>query len=54
MAEEERQLDIFKRRLRAMEENGTISYYEILFDAKSFSDFLSRRQRNETSSRMNM
>jgi murein DD-endopeptidase MepM/ murein hydrolase activator NlpD len=42
MAEEERQLDIFKRRLRAMEENGTISYYEILFDAKSFSDFLSR------------
>jgi murein DD-endopeptidase MepM/ murein hydrolase activator NlpD len=42
VAEEERQLDLFKKRLRAMEENGTISYYEILFDAKSFSDLLSR------------
>jgi murein DD-endopeptidase MepM/ murein hydrolase activator NlpD len=42
LAEEERQMKIFKRRLRAMEENGTITYYEILFDASSFSDFLSR------------
>ena len=42
MEEEAKQLDLFKKRLRAMEENGTISYYEILFDAKSFSDLLSR------------
>jgi peptidoglycan hydrolase CwlO-like protein len=32
-------MEVFKRRLRMMEENGTITYYEILFDANSFSDF---------------
>jgi len=42
LADEVKQIEIFKKRVRAMEENGSISYYEILFDAKSFSDLLSR------------
>ncbi len=36
------QFEDFKERIRMMEENGTISYYSILFDAKSFSDMLGR------------
>jgi len=32
----------YKQRLRAMEENGSISYWNILFDANSFSDLLDR------------
>lgn len=32
----------YKARLRAMEENGKISYWSILFKASSFSDLLSR------------
>lgn len=32
----------YKDRLRAMEENGTVSYWSVLFKAKSFSDLLSR------------
>ncbi len=39
---EETQLQAYKRHLRAMEENGLISYIEILFQSKSFADLLSR------------
>jgi murein DD-endopeptidase MepM/ murein hydrolase activator NlpD len=42
LADEVSQIEIFKERVRAMEENGSISYYEILFQAKDFSDLLSR------------
>ena len=31
-----------KERIRAMEEAGTISYWEVLFEANSFTDFLDR------------
>ncbi len=41
-AEEERQLQVFKFRLRAMEELGSVSYASILFGADSFSDLLGR------------
>ena len=40
--QEAAQMVLYKSRLRAMEENGTISYFAILFDATSFSDLLSR------------
>ena len=39
---EAEQYELFKKRVRAMEENGTISYFSILFEAKNFSDLLSR------------
>ena len=39
---EDQQYSLYKERVRAMEENGTISYFEIIFGAKSFSDLLSR------------
>lgn len=39
--EEEAQRELFNSRVRAMEENGTISYLEVLFNAASFSDLLS-------------
>lgn len=39
---EDEQYELYKNRIRAMEENGTISYYEIIFGAKSFTDLLSR------------
>ncbi len=42
VAAEEEMNETFKLRIRAMEENGTISYWAILFDASSFSDLLSR------------
>ena len=32
----------FKERIRAMEENGTVSYWSVLFNASSFSDLLDR------------
>ncbi len=38
---EAEQYDLFCRRVRAMEERGTISYWSVLFDASSFSDMLS-------------
>ena len=37
---EEEQYELFCRRVRAMEEQGTISYWSILFSAESFSDML--------------
>ncbi len=39
--EEERQMELFRQRVRAMEEDGDISYLEILFAADSFADLLS-------------
>ena len=39
--EEADQYALFCRRVRAMEERGTISYWSVLFDASSFSDMLS-------------
>jgi murein DD-endopeptidase MepM/ murein hydrolase activator NlpD len=36
------QLEIYKTRVRSMEENGIITYLEILFDSTSFSDLLAR------------
>ena len=40
--EEDDQVALFRRRVRAIEESGTISYFSILFDAASFADLLSR------------
>lgn len=39
---EEAQLQEYRSRVQSMEENGSISYLAVLFDASSFSDFLSR------------
>lgn len=39
---EEKSIATYRMHLRAMEENGVISYIEILFQAKSFADLLSR------------
>ena len=36
------QWERYKTRIRAMEENGSISYYDIIFGATSFSDMLFR------------
>ncbi len=41
-AEENEQWERYKVRIRAMEENGTISYYAIIFGARDFADMLSR------------
>lgn len=43
-AQEQEQLqnELFRARVRAMEERGTISYWSVLFNASSFSDMLSR------------
>ncbi|MGM9662877.1 MAG: murein hydrolase activator EnvC family protein [Oscillospiraceae bacterium] len=40
-AEEEAQHDLFCSRVRAMEENGTVSYWAVLFNASDFSELLS-------------
>lgn len=42
MAEEAEKYDLFCRRVRAMEEEGTVSYWHILFNAASFSDLLDK------------
>ena len=39
---ENEQLEKYKSRVRNMEENGLISYLEIIFDSTSFSDMLAR------------
>lgn len=39
---EEAQYKLFCKRVRAMEERGTISYWSVLFKADSFTDLLSR------------
>ena len=39
---ENAQWELYLERIRSMEEQGVISYFEILFGASSFSDFLSR------------
>jgi len=39
---EDKQLELYKERVRIMEENGIISYLEIVFDSTSFSDLLAR------------
>ncbi len=39
---EEEQYALFCKRVRAMEENGTVSYWSVLFNATDFSDLLSR------------
>ena len=39
---EEEQLQLYRERVRRMEENGAISYLEIIFDSTSFSDLLAR------------
>ncbi len=41
-SEEEDQWELYKIRMRAMEENGTISYYAIIFGASDFADMLVR------------
>lgn len=41
-ANEQEQFERYKARIRAMEENGTISYLSILFGANDFSDMLGR------------
>jgi len=39
---EEAQLEKYRSRVRAMEENGLITYLEIIFDSTGFSDMLAR------------
>lgn len=39
---EDSQWDMYKVRLRSMEEHGTISYIAVIFNANSFADLLSR------------
>ena len=42
VAKEEAQYELFCQRVRAMEEDGNISYWSIIFNAESFSDMLDR------------
>ena len=39
---EDEQRELYKTRMRAMEENGTISYIAVIFEASSFADLLAR------------
>ena len=40
--QEAEQYELFCKRVRAMEENGTVSYWSVLFNATDFADLLSR------------
>lgn len=40
--EQEYQLERYKTRVRAMEEDGNLSYFSVLFSAKNFSDLLNK------------
>lgn len=42
LAEEEAQLELYKIRIRAMEEGGAVTYYQVLFGATGFADLLGR------------
>ena len=42
VAKEAEQYELFCRRVRAMEEDGNVSYWSILFNADSFSDMLDK------------
>lgn len=42
VAKEEAQYDLFCQRVRAMEEDGTVSYWSIIFQAENFTDLLDR------------
>lgn len=42
VAAEEEQMERLRTRMRAMEENGTLTYMSIVFKATSFTDFLTR------------
>lgn len=42
VAREEAQYELFCQRVRSMEEDGSISYWSILFNAESFSEMLDR------------
>ena len=42
VAREEEQYELFCQRVRAMEEDGDVSYWSILFSSEDFSDLLSR------------
>lgn len=39
---EDKQFELYKARVRSMEEKGSISYFAVIFDAATFSDFLAR------------
>jgi murein DD-endopeptidase MepM/ murein hydrolase activator NlpD len=41
-AAEDEQLDLYKKRVRTMEEDGAVSYLEVIFQANSFADLLAR------------
>lgn len=42
IAAEEHQSELYRKRMRVMEEHGGMQYLSVLFQANSFSDFLSR------------
>ena len=42
MAEQHAQLSAYQKRMRAMQERGTISYFEVMLQAKSFSDMIDK------------
>lgn len=41
-SQEEQQNELFRKRVRAMEKRGRVSYWSVLFKAESFSDLLGR------------